>query len=160
MDRIPTKIKWKIHAPFILYFKLSRYVLQKFLKYSQIFYFLVAFISFYLSRYPFSQIFRTSFNTTICRKDFCHNFFLNFNGFTQTLYPLNDQNLLSVTKVFCRCSLHKWQKQDIKIPEPTEFWIQHQRETESNWDRQKPTATKKVLRKLHWKTPVPESLFQ
>ena len=28
-----------------------------------------------------------------------------FNSFTQTIHPLNSQNLLSVTKVFCRFSL-------------------------------------------------------
>ena len=35
--------------------------------------FLVAFISFYISRYHFSQIFRNSFRI-IFKKDFCHKF--------------------------------------------------------------------------------------
>ena len=46
--------------------------------------FLVIFISFYISRYHFSQIFRTSFN--IWQEDFCHKFSF-FNGFTQTPTP-------------------------------------------------------------------------
>ena len=64
--------------------------------------FLVVFISFCISRYYFSQIFRTSFNI-IWKKDFCHKFSF-FNGFTQNSYPLNGQNLPSIAKVFCQCS--------------------------------------------------------
>ena len=64
---------------------------------------LLVFISFYISRYHFSQIFRTSFNI-ISKNDICHEFSF-FNEFIQTPYPLNSQNPLSVTKVFCRCSL-------------------------------------------------------
>ena len=64
--------------------------------------FLVVFISFYISRYHFSQVFRTSFNI-IWKKIFVTNFF--FNRFTETPYPLKNQNLLSMTKVFCQCSL-------------------------------------------------------
>ena len=44
--------------------------------------FLVVFISFYISRYHFSQVFRTSFNI-IWKKDFRHKFSF-FNRFTQT----------------------------------------------------------------------------
>ena len=43
--------------------------------------FLVVFISFYISRYHFSEVFRTSFNI-IWKKDFRHKFSF-FNGFTQ-----------------------------------------------------------------------------
>ena len=47
MDRIPTKIKWKIHTFFTLYFKFWRYFLWKFGRYShQIFLFLLAGITF------------------------------------------------------------------------------------------------------------------
>ena len=65
--------------------------------------FLFIFISFYIIRYHFSQIFKTSFNI-ISKKYFCHE----FSFLTDSLkppQPLNGQNLLSVTKVFCRCSL-------------------------------------------------------
>ena len=71
--------------------------------------FLVVFISFYVSRYHFShvsryhfsQFFRTSFRI-ICKKDFRHK----FSFLTDSIKPpLNCQNPLSVTKVFCRCSL-------------------------------------------------------
>ena len=66
-----------------------------------------------ISRYHFSQIFRTSFNF-ICKKDFRLEFSIERIHSTplpppHPLTPLpplfNDQNLLSVTKVFCRCSL-------------------------------------------------------
>ena len=58
----------------------------------------LVFISFYISRYHFSQIFRMSFRI-IRKKDFFQFFF--FNGFTQTPpHPLNGQNLLSMMKVF------------------------------------------------------------
>ena len=43
-------------------------------------------------------------HSTLSVNYFCQNFYF-FNGFTQTIYPLNSQNLLSVTKVFCRFSL-------------------------------------------------------
>ena len=48
MDRIPTKIKWKIHTFFtLLHFKFWRYFLWKFVRYShQIFLFLLAGITF------------------------------------------------------------------------------------------------------------------
>ena len=64
----------------------------------------VVFISFYISRYHFSQVFRTSFNI-IWKKDFRHKFSF-FNRFTQapTLILLT-ANPLSVRKVFRQCSL-------------------------------------------------------
>ena len=70
--------------------------------------FLVAFISFYISRYHFSQIFKNSFHI-IRKKDFRHG----FSFLTDSLNPspplppqiLNGQKPLSVMKVFCRCSL-------------------------------------------------------
>ena len=51
--------------------------------------------------------FFTTFQSLIqiyLKKDFCHEF-LFFSRLTQTLKLLDGQNLLSVTKVFCRCSL-------------------------------------------------------
>ena len=72
--------------------------------------FLVVFIrrSFYISRYHFSKIFRTSFNI-IWKIDFQHEFSI-FNKLTQCPFsapphPLNSQNVLSMTKAFCWCSL-------------------------------------------------------
>ena len=108
--------------------------------------FFVVFINFYISRYYFSQIFRTSFNYYYLEKRFCHKSFA-LNQLTQTPHLLNDQNPLNMTKVFCRCSLPTQMTKAgyIIIPEPTEVWIQHEIKTESNWDRQKPAATKKVL---------------
>ena len=65
--------------------------------------FFVVFISFYISRYHFSQIFRSSFNI-IWKKDFRHKFSF-FNGFTQTPHPINSSNRLGVTKFFCQYCL-------------------------------------------------------
>ena len=105
MDSIPTQTKWKIHAPFILYFKFWRYSYLKICKRTEQpdLFFLVVFISFYISKYHFSQIFRTSFSI-IGKKDFCHKFSFLTDSFKPP-HPLNSQNLLSVTKVFCQCSL-------------------------------------------------------
>ena len=67
--------------------------------------FLAVFISFYISRYLFSQIFRTSF-IIICKKISSRVFY--FNRFTEppthTHLLINGQNQLSVTKVFCQYS--------------------------------------------------------
>ena len=86
IDRIPTKIKWKMHALSTLYFKFWR----KFLCLIKIcktqtpdLYLLgIVCITFYISKNYFWQTFRTSFNI-IWKKDFCHKFYF-FNGFTQT----------------------------------------------------------------------------
>ena len=68
--------------------------------------FLVVFISFYISRYHFPQIFRTPF-LIIRKKDFGHE----FSFLTDSLDPpappplfphsLNDRNPLSVMRAFC-----------------------------------------------------------
>ena len=65
--------------------------------------FLVVFISLYFSRYHFSQIFRTSFSI-IGRKDFCHKFSFLTDSVKHS-HLLNGQNLLTMRKVFWRCSL-------------------------------------------------------
>ena len=91
MDRIATKIKWK-------YMSLLHCILMiKICMIShQIFYFLLfILISFYISRYHFSQIFKTSFN--IWQKNFCHKFYF-FNGFTQTPTPAPP----SIPPLFCK----------------------------------------------------------
>ena len=63
--------------------------------------FLDAFISFYISRYHFSQIFRTSFNIN-SKKDFRHKFSFLTDSLNR---PLSLPTPLKVTKVFCWCSL-------------------------------------------------------
>ena len=68
--------------------------------------FLVVFISFYISRYHFSQIFRNSFNI-ICKKDFRHELSFLTDSLKFPLHSLNGQNPLRVTKVFCRYSLKR-----------------------------------------------------
>ena len=65
--------------------------------------FYIVFISCYISRYHFSQIFRTSFSI-ISKQDFRHKFYFLKDSLKHP-HPLNSQNLLRVTKVFCRCSL-------------------------------------------------------
>ena len=67
--------------------------------------FIVALISFYISRYHFSQICTSSFKIYLKKKKICLKFFF-FNRFTKIPTPLNGQNPVSVTKVFCRCSLN------------------------------------------------------
>ena len=64
--------------------------------------FTVVFISCYISRYHFSQI--LELHLAYSGRRFRHEFSF-FNRFAQTPYPLNGQNPLSVTKVFCQCSL-------------------------------------------------------
>ena len=100
MDRILTKFT-------TLCFKFWKYIpLIKICKTQSLdLLFLTVFISFYISRHHFSQVFRTSFNI-IWKKDFRLKFSF-FNRLTQTptLHPLSSQNPLSVTKVFCQCSL-------------------------------------------------------
>ena len=63
-----------------------------------LFLFFNVFMSFYIGRYHFSQILKTSFSI-ICRKDSCHKFFF-FNRFIKTPHPLNGQNLLQHGKSF------------------------------------------------------------
>ena len=65
--------------------------------------FLVVVIGFYISRYHFSQIFRTSFRI-IRKKDFRHEFsFLtdSLNPLSPNTNSLNGQNPLCVMQVFC-----------------------------------------------------------
>ena len=106
MDRIPThKIKWKIYAPFYIVFQVWKVRLIQICKIEPPdLLFLVVFISFYISTYHFSQFFRTSFNI-ICKKDFCREF--SFLTYSPPTPSPNNQNPLSVTKVFGRCSLIK-----------------------------------------------------
>ena len=56
-------------------------------------------------------------DSKLSKKDFCHKFY--FNSCTQTPHSLNDQNPLSVMKVFCWCSL-KQLASSVKLG--TAFW--------------------------------------
>ena len=88
--------------PFYIVFQVLKVLFCKIIH--QIFYLLLFYISFHISRHHFSfHSFSTSFNI-IWKKDFCHKFSF-FNGFTQP-HLLNSQNPLSMTKVFCQCSLN------------------------------------------------------
>ena len=83
MDRILTKI-------FCNVFQVWKVLLIKVCKIQSLdLLFVVDFIGFYISRYHFSQVFRTSFNI-IWKKDFCHKFF----------FLTDPQNPLSLTKSF------------------------------------------------------------
>ena len=64
--------------------------------------FLFVFISFYVSSYHFSKTFRTSFNN-IRKNNTNFSFSMDSLRFP---HPLNSRNPLSVTKVFCQCSLY------------------------------------------------------
>ena len=67
-------------------------------------------ISICMSRSHFLQFFRTSFSIFckkywIYEKIYCHRFSCLMNS-SKHSHPLNHQNLLCVTKVFCWCSLN------------------------------------------------------
>ena len=86
---------------FYTVFQVFRVLLKKIVRYShQIFYFLFLILAF-TSTENFSQNFSISFNI-IWNILYCQ---IGYNGFSQSPPPLNSQNLLSVTKVFCRQSL-------------------------------------------------------
>ena len=92
MDRILTNF-------FYIVFQVLKVIIVKICKKQSLdLLFLVLFISFYISRYNFSQVFRTSFN--IIWKIFVTIFFF-FNGSlnSHSPHPFNSQNPLSVTKV-------------------------------------------------------------
>ena len=96
---MPTKIKWKIQACFILYFNFEKGLLWKVIRYSYQFIYFLFYISFNISRYQFSRLFRL--HSTLSKKDFRRKYsFLNRLTQLHTFDPLNDQNLLSVTNFF------------------------------------------------------------
>ena len=91
---------------FTLCFNFSRCFLQKFVRYShQIFYFLfflLALTSANIISHKFSEI----HSTLSEKKIFVTNFpFLTDSLKPQPPHPLNSQSPLSLTKVFCQCSL-------------------------------------------------------
>ena len=94
---IPTKIKMKNTCP-----KKICKTVRILLRYChQILYFLLCYVIFYISRYPFTQIFRTSFN--IIRKKYFSMDSLKPPS-PQLLEPFNCQNTLIMMKIFCQCS--------------------------------------------------------
>ena len=103
---IPTKIEWQMKNASLSYIKfqgLRRYFGEKLQDTTARFFFLF-YISFYISRYHFYNFLEC--HSTLSGKDFCSKFSF-FNRFTPSLQhqPLNGQNLLDVTKVFCQFSL-------------------------------------------------------
>ena len=103
MDEILTKI-------FYIAFQVLKVLLIKICKIRylhQIFYFLLFFLAFTSADMIFYRF--LEFHSILSEsKDFRHKFSF-FNGFTQTPPPTppphKSPNLLSVTKVFCRCSI-------------------------------------------------------
>ena len=89
MDRIPVKIKWKIHCYLhcISSFEGNSWI--KICKMShQIFYFLLFYTSLYIIQHTsfFTNFYNFSSLNIICKKDFRHEFSF-FNGSTETLAP-------------------------------------------------------------------------
>ena len=107
MDRIPTKIKWKLHALFItLYFNFYGTSYKKLLENTatRSFFFLLLLWIFTSADIIFHK-FLELYSTLSEKNNFITNFL--FIGFTQPTnpHPLKSQNLLSVTKAFSWCSL-------------------------------------------------------
>ena len=99
MDRILTKI-------FYFALQVFKLLLIKFCKIQSIeLFILVVFISFYISRYHFLQV--LELHSTLSEKKI---FVTNFSFLTDSVNPPSPpppsiQNLQSVTKCFCQCSL-------------------------------------------------------
>ena len=92
---IPTKIKMKNTCPK----KIVRYI-------HQIFYFVLLYINFYISRYHFSHIFRTSLIKK--KKKNWKNFFSTDSlkpPCPHPMHPFNSLNLLSMMRVFVNAHL-------------------------------------------------------
>ena len=92
LDGIPSKIKWKIF-----------YIVFQGTSYKKLFLVLLTYMSLYISRYLFLQLF-FKFIQQCLKNNFCHKFSV-FNRFTETPHPPNGQNLLCVKKNFCQYSL-------------------------------------------------------
>ena len=95
-----TNIKLKIQAYLTLYFKFWEGTSVKSCK-IQLSVLIILVLHLFLHQqislfYNFLEL-----HSTLSEKDFCCKFSF-FNEFTQTPHPINSQNLLSVTKVFCQ----------------------------------------------------------
>ena len=95
--------------PVYIVFQVLKVILTKNCTIShQIFYFLLFYISFYISRHHFFHKFLELPSALSEKKIFVTNFPFLMNSIKPpTIQPLNSQNWLSVTKVFCWCSLWK-----------------------------------------------------
>ena len=113
LDGMPTNIKLKIKTCFTLYFKfwegssVKSYKIQP-----PVLLFLVSHLFLY-QQISFSFNF-LELHSALSEKDFCGKFSF-FNEFTQTPHPINSQNLLSVTKVFCQFFLKCFLKYFLNI---------------------------------------------
>ena len=91
----------KNKCPFCIVFQVLKVLLTKICKIQPPdLLFIVVFISFYIRRYHFSQMFRTSF-IIILKKIFVMNFPFLTDSLNPLPHPLNGQN----QRVFCQCSL-------------------------------------------------------
>ena len=97
-----------ITCPFYILFQVLKVLLVKICKIQTTdLLFLVIFISFYISAASFFTNFQ-NFNQHYLKKDFCHRFsFFKWIHSPSPPHPLNAQNPLSMTKVFCQCSPYK-----------------------------------------------------
>ena len=103
MDRIETKIKWKIHAFFTWYFKFWKVFLLTVYKIQPPDLLFLVFISFNIRRYNFFCKFLELHSTMSDKKIFVTNVpFLTDSLKPLPLHPhpLNSQNLVSITKLF------------------------------------------------------------
>ena len=90
--------------PFQIVFQVLQVILINICRIShQIFYFLLFYVSFYISRHIFYKLLELHSSLSV-KKIFVTN--LSFlTDSPKPLHPPNSQNLLSMTKVFCQCSL-------------------------------------------------------
>ena len=122
LDGIPTKIKWKIQACSILYLKFFEDTSVKSYKIQlPVLLFLVLRQFLYQQKSIFYNFLKL--RSALFEKDFRHKFSF-CNRFTQTSHPLNGQNMLSVTKVFCQFSLKCLLKLYWKNPAKASFIYQ------------------------------------
>ena len=98
LNVLRTKIKWKIHTCFAVYQFLKVLLIKKYTA-----------TSFFISSFTSADIIifykLLELSSTLSEKNFHHKFSY-VHRFTLTIpHPLNNQNPLSLIKVFCWCSL-------------------------------------------------------
>ena len=95
MGKTPTKMNWKIHVPFTLYFMFWKYSLQKIVKYNhQIFFFLLFLLAFTPADIIFHKF--LELHTHYLKKRFSSQFFFLTDSH-KVPHLLNRQNLLILT---------------------------------------------------------------